>query len=190
MELVLPVNEPGSSIMPGKVNPTQAEAMLMVCIQIMGADVAVQMGGAEGNFELNAFRPLLISNYLHSARIMADMCDNFRQYMVEGAQLNRSQLQANIDRSVMMVTALSPVIGYDRASEVAHHAVDHDLTLRDAALAKGRAGRAVRQGGRPSQADPARLRRPLTASRRGFVGSPGASVSCRSRRGRRGRSKG
>ncbi len=137
MELVLPANEPGSSIMPGKVNPTQAEAMLMVCIQIMASDVAVQMGGAEGNFELNAFRPVLISNYLHSALIMADMCDHFRQYMIEGAELNRATLKANIDRSVMMVTALSPVIGYDQASVVSHYAIDHDVTLREAALANG-----------------------------------------------------
>ena len=137
MELTLPANEPGSSIMPGKVNPTQAEAMLMVCIQIMASDVAVQMGGAEGNFELNAFRPILIANYLHSAQIMADMCDHLRKFMIEGAQLNQRQLTANIDRSVMMVTALSPVIGYDRASEISHYAVDNDLTLKKAALDKG-----------------------------------------------------
>ena len=110
-ELILPANEPGSSIMPGKVNPTQAEAMLMVCIEIMGSDVAVQMGGAEGNFELNAFRPIIISNYLHSALIMADMCDHFREFMIEGAQLNEAKIKDNIARSVMMVTALSPVIG-------------------------------------------------------------------------------
>ena len=137
MEVSFPSNEPGSSIMPGKVNPTQAEAMLMVCIQIMGSDVAVQMGGAEGNFELNAFRPILISNYLHSALIMADMCDHFRTYMIEGAELNLEQLKANIDRSVMMVTALSPVIGYDKASEIAHYAIDHNTTLKAAALANG-----------------------------------------------------
>jgi fumarate hydratase class II len=136
-ELVLPSNEPGSSIMPGKVNPTQAEAMLMVAIQVIASDVAVTMGGAEGNFELNAFRPVLISNYLHSALIMADMCDHFREYMVHGAELNQAQLTQNIDRSVMMVTALSPVIGYDQASVVAHYAIDHNLTLKQAALANG-----------------------------------------------------
>src|SRR5262249_40170473 len=101
-ELILPANEPGSSIMPGKVNPTQAEAMLMVAIQVIASDVAVTMGGAEGNFELNAFRPLLISNYLHSALILADMCDHFRTFMVDGAQLNEPRLKENIDRSVMM----------------------------------------------------------------------------------------
>jgi fumarate hydratase class II len=136
-ELVIPDNEPGSSIMPGKVNPTQAEAMLMVCIQIMGSDVAVQMGGSEGNFELNAFRPIIISNYLHSALIMADMSDHFREFMVEGAVVNETQLKNNIDNSVMMVTALSPVSGYDKASVVAHYAIDHNTTLKAAALACG-----------------------------------------------------
>lgn len=137
MEVIFPANEPGSSIMPGKVNPTQAEAMLMVCVDIMGADVSVQMGGAEGNFELNAFRPVLISKYLHSSLIMADMCDHFRKFMVEDAQLNFAQIKNNIDRSVMMVTALSPLIGYDKASKIAHYAIDNDTTLKAAALANG-----------------------------------------------------
>jgi fumarate hydratase, class II len=136
-ELILPSNEPGSSIMPGKVNPTQAEAMLMVAIQVIASDLAVTMGGAEGNFELNAFRPVLISNYLHSALIMADMCDHFREFMVEGAELNEPKLKEDIERSVMMVTALSPVIGYDRASVISHYAIDHDLTLKQAAMANG-----------------------------------------------------
>jgi fumarate hydratase, class II len=136
-ELLFPSNEPGSSIMPGKVNPTQAEAMLMVAIQVIASDVAVSMGGAEGNFELNAFRPILINNYLHSALIMADMCDHFREFMIEGAQLNAPKLKENIERSVMMVTALSPIIGYDQASVISHYALDHDLTLKQAALANG-----------------------------------------------------
>jgi fumarate hydratase class II len=136
-ELLLPANEPGSSIMPGKVNPTQAEAMLMVAIQVISSDVAVTMGGAEGNFELNAFRPILINNYLHSARILADMCDHLCQFMVVGAELNEPQLKENIERSVMMVTALSPIIGYDQASVISHYAIDHDLTLKQAALANG-----------------------------------------------------
>jgi fumarate hydratase class II len=136
-ELILPANEPGSSIMPGKVNPTQAEAMLMVAIQVIASDVAVTMGGAEGNFELNAFRPILISNYLHSALILADMCDHFREFMIDGAELNERKLQENIDRSVMMVTALSPVIGYDQASVISHYAIDRDLSLKEAALANG-----------------------------------------------------
>ncbi len=136
-ELIFPENEPGSSIMPGKVNPTQAEAMLMVAIQVIASDAAVTMGGAEGNFELNAFRPILIANYLHSALIMADMCDHFREFMVEGTKLNEKKLTENIDNSVMMVTALSPVIGYDKAAEISYYAIDHDLTLKQAALAKG-----------------------------------------------------
>ena len=136
-ELIFPANEPGSSIMPGKINPTQAEAMLMVAIQVIASDVAVTIGGAEGNFELNAFRPILISNYLHSALILADMCDHLRRFMIEGTQLNEAKLKENIDRSVMMVTALSPVIGYDKSAAISYYAIDHDLTLKQAALAKG-----------------------------------------------------
>jgi fumarate hydratase, class II len=136
-ELIFPANEPGSSIMPGKVNPTQAEAMLMVAIEVIASDVAVSMGGAEGNFELNTFRPILISNYLHSALILADMCDHFREFMVEGTKLNEPKLKENIDRSVMMVTALSPVIGYDKSAAISYYAIDHDLTLKQAALANG-----------------------------------------------------
>ncbi len=109
----------------------------MVCIQVMSSDVAVQMGGSEGNFELNAFRPILINNYLHSALILADMCDHFREFMIEGAQLNRAKIKENIEKSVMMVTALSPIIGYDQASVISHYAIDHDLTLKEAALKNG-----------------------------------------------------
>src|SRR3984957_19211385 len=136
-ELLFPENEPGCSIMPGKVNPTQAEAMLMVAIEVIASDVAVSMAGAEGNFELNAFRPIVIANYLHSALILADMCDRFREFMVEGTKLNEAKLKDNIDRSVMMVTALSPVIGYDQAAAISYYAIEHDLTLKEAALAKG-----------------------------------------------------
>lgn len=137
MELILPSNEPGSSIMPGKVNPTQAEAMLMVCIEIMASDVAVQTAGAEGNFELNAFRPIVINNYLHSARIMADMSNHFTEFLIDGAQLNPAKINDNVARSVMMVTALSPIIGYDHASTISHYAIDRGLTLKEAALANG-----------------------------------------------------
>lgn len=136
-ELLLPANEPGSTIMPGKVNPTQAEAMLMVCIQVIGLDTAVAMAGAEGNFELNAFRPIVISNTLTSARLLADTCDNLRRFLVDGARLNEPQLTANIGRSVMLVTALVPAIGYERAAQIAHHAFEQDLTLREAALDMG-----------------------------------------------------
>jgi fumarate hydratase class II len=136
-ELVLPSNEPGSSIMPGKVNPTQAEAMLMVTIQVIGNDTTIAVAGKEGNFELNAFRPVIIANLLHSMRILGDMCDHFRRFMIEGAELDEATIKGYVDRSVMMVTALSPVIGYDKASAVAHLAMDEDLTLRDAALRSG-----------------------------------------------------
>ncbi len=136
-ELILPANEPGSSIMPGKVNPTQAEAMLMVCLQVMGNDSVVGHAAAEGNFQLNAFRPVAIANFLHSATILADACDAFREFLVTGAALNEGRLRANVDRSVMLVTALAPVIGYDEAAQVAHLAVTEDTTLREAAMRRG-----------------------------------------------------
>ena len=123
--------------MPGKVNPTQAEAMLMVAIQVIASDVAVSMGGAEGNFELNAFRPVLISNYLHSARLLADMCEHFRKYLIEGTVLNEPVVKKYLEDSVMMVTALSPVIGYHQAAAISQYAIDEGLTLKQAALAKG-----------------------------------------------------
>ncbi|WLQ33434.1 class II fumarate hydratase [Streptomyces castrisilvae] len=136
-ELVLPSNEPGSSIMPGKVNPTQAEAMLMVAIQVIGNDTTVAVAGKEGNFELNAFRPIILANLLHSMRIMGDMCNHFRRFMIEGTTLDKRRIKEYVDSSVMMVTALSPVIGYDKASAIAHKAMDEDLTLRQAAIACG-----------------------------------------------------
>ncbi|MDO8732644.1 MAG: class II fumarate hydratase [Actinomycetota bacterium] len=133
-ELILPSNEPGSSIMPGKVNPTQAEAMLMVTIQVMGNDATIAMAGKEGNFELNAFRPVIIANLLHSMRILGDMCDHFNRFMIAGTELDEAKIKEYVNRSVMMVTALSPEIGYDKASAIAHLAMDNDLTLREAAL--------------------------------------------------------
>jgi fumarate hydratase class II len=136
-ELSLPANEPGSSIMPGKVNPTQAEAMLMACIQVIGLDTSVAMAGAEGNFELNAFRPIVINNYLRSAGLLADASRNLERYLVTGASLNSQQIADNVNRSVMLATALSPVIGYERAAAIAHHAMAHDLPLREAALQLG-----------------------------------------------------
>ncbi len=136
-ELTLPANEPGSSIMPVKVNPTQAEAMLMVAVQVIGNDTAVSIAGAERNFELNAFRPVIIANVLHSVRILADMIDHFRTYLVEGARLNMEKLTEDVERSIMMVTALSPVIGYDNAARIAHRALDEHLTLKEAALRSG-----------------------------------------------------
>jgi fumarate hydratase class II len=136
-ELLLPENEPGSSIMPGKVNPTQCEAMVMVCIQVIGEDNAVAFAGSQGNFELNAMRPIIINNVLHSARILGDACEKFRQFSVEGTRLNRERIDEMVDRSLMLVTALSPVIGYDKASAIAHKANDEGLTLKEAALKSG-----------------------------------------------------
>jgi len=136
-ELKLPANEPGSSIMPGKVNPTQQEAMVMVCLQVIGEDGVVAAAGAQGNFELNAMRPIIINNVLHSARILGDACDKLREYSVEGTELDQNKVTDYVGRSLMLVTALSPHIGYDKASAIAHKADDEGSTLRDAALALG-----------------------------------------------------
>ena len=136
-ELLLPENEPGSSIMPGKVNPTQCEAIVMVCIQVIGEDNAVAFAGSQGNFELNAMRPIIINNFLHSARVFGDACDKFRRFSVEGTRLNRQHIDAMLGRSLMLVTALSPVIGYDKAAAIAHKAHDENLTFKEAALQSG-----------------------------------------------------
>jgi fumarate hydratase class II len=136
-ELVLPANEPGSSIMPGKVNPTQCEAMVMICIQVIGDDSAVAFAGSQGNFELNAMRPIIINNFLHSARILADGCEKFRVFSVEGTTLNEKRIAQFVQNSLMLVTALTPVIGYDKASRIAHKALDEETTLKQAALATG-----------------------------------------------------
>ncbi len=136
-ELNVPANEPGSSIMPGKVNPTQEEAMVMVCIQVIGDDNAVAFAGSQGNFELNAMRPIIINIVLHSARILGDACEKLRQYSIAGMTLNAERISAYVNDSLMLVTALSPVIGYDKASAIAHQAMDNGTTLRDAALKSG-----------------------------------------------------
>ena len=136
-ELKLPENEPGSSIMPGKVNPTQAEALTMIAVQVMGNDVAVGFGGASGYLEMNVYKPLMIYNIAHSIAIMTDGCNNFRRFLVEGTEPNRHRIQEHLERSLMLVTALTPVIGYDKASQIAHHAMEHDLTLKAAALELG-----------------------------------------------------
>jgi fumarate hydratase class II len=136
-ELILPENEPGSSIMPGKVNPTQQEAMVMVCIQVIGEDNAVAFAGSQGNFALNAMRPIIINNFLHSARILGDACDKLRHFSVAGTRLNRKRVDEMVGRSLMLVTALSPMIAYDKASAIAHKANDEDLTLKEAALKSG-----------------------------------------------------
>jgi fumarate hydratase, class II len=136
-ELTLPANEPGSSIMPGKVNPTQCEAMVMVCIQVMGDDCAVAFAGSQGNFQLNAMRPIVINNFLHSARILGDACEKLQAYCIEGIRLNKNQISEYVNRTLMLVTALSPVIGYDKASAIAHDADRTGRTLRESALESG-----------------------------------------------------
>ena len=136
-ELELPENEPGSSIMPGKVNPTQSEALTMVCTQVFGNDVAVMVAGSQGNFELNVFKPVIARNFLHSARILADGCVNFRAFCVAGLKPNRERIAELVDRSLMLVTALSPHIGYDKAAKIAKKAHHEGITLKEAALQLG-----------------------------------------------------
>jgi fumarate hydratase, class II len=136
-ELILPANEPGSSIMPGKVNPTQAEALTMIAVQVMANDVAVGFGGAGGYLEMNVYKPLIIFNVTRSITILSDGCTNFRKFLIEGAKPNLKKIREDVDRSLMLVTALSPVIGYDKASKIAHYALDNDLTLKQAALKLG-----------------------------------------------------
>ena len=136
-EITIPENEPGSSIMPGKVNPTQSEAMTMLCAQVMAGDVAVNIGGASGNFELNVFKPLIIYNVLMSARLLADGCDSFREHCVEGIEPARERIQKNLDESLMLVTALNPHIGYDKAAQIAKTAHKTGKTLKQTAVELG-----------------------------------------------------
>ena len=136
-ELSLPANEPGSSIMPGKVNPTQCEAMTMVAAQVIGYDTAISIAGSQGHFELNAFKPMMVFNLLQSIEILADSCNNFTDFLLEGLEANRSQIETHLNQSLMLVTALSPSIGYDKASKVAHWALEKNLTLKEACLELG-----------------------------------------------------
>lgn len=136
-ELHLPENEPGSSIMPGKVNPTQCEAMVMVCTQVIGLDTAVAMAGAQGNFQLNVMRPVVIMNCLHASRILRDSAKAFREFSVEGTKLNKERIRYFVENSLMLVTALAPVVGYDGASKIAHLASEKNLSLREAAIQSG-----------------------------------------------------
>ncbi|ADJ28406.1 class II fumarate hydratase [Nitrosococcus watsonii] len=133
-ELLLPANEPGSSIMPGKVNPTQCEAMTMVAAQVMGNDTAIGIAGSQGNFELNVFKPMLVFNLLHSVTLLADSCHNFTCFLVEGLQANRSRIAHYVEQSLMLVTALTPELGYDQAAKVAHYALEKDMSLKQACL--------------------------------------------------------
>ncbi|MBM3462943.1 MAG: class II fumarate hydratase [Armatimonadetes bacterium] len=136
-ELTLPANEPGSSIMPGKVNPTQCEAMTMVCVQVMGNDFATAFAGSQGNFELNVFKPVMIHNFLHSVDLLADACGSFTEFMVVDIQPHHKNVKRHLDNSLMLVTALNPHIGYDKAAKVAKKAHDEETTLREAALELG-----------------------------------------------------
>ncbi|WP_158790932.1 class II fumarate hydratase [Granulicella sp. L60] len=136
-ELLIPENEPGSSIMPGKVNPTQAEALTMIAVQVMANDVAVGFGGAGGYLEMNVYKPLIIFNITHSITLMTDGCTNFRKFLVQGTKPNLKKIKEYVERSLMLVTALSPIIGYDKSSQIAHYAMDNDLTLKAASLKLG-----------------------------------------------------
>jgi len=136
-ELTLPENEPGSSIMPGKVNPTQCEAMTMVAVQVLGNDAAIGFAGSQGNFELNVFKPVIIFNYLHSVELLADVCNSFVDHCVHGIEVNREQVDKYVKNSLMLVTALSPKIGYDKAAKVAHTAHHERISLREAAVKLG-----------------------------------------------------
>src|SRR5438132_77734 len=159
-ELKVPMNEPGSSIMPGKVNPTQCEALAMIAVQVMSNDIAVAVGGASGYLEMNVYKPLLIFNVTKSVRVMTDGCANFRKFLVEGTEPNLKQIGNFVERSLMLATALSPVIGYDKASQVAHYALDHDLTLKQAALQLG----AVSADEFDRVVDPTKMVRPYVAA--------------------------
>ena len=162
-ELVIPENEPGSSIMPGKVNPTQAEALTMIAVQVMANDVAVGFGGAGGYLEMNVYKPLIIFNVTHSITIMTDGCTNFRKFLVEGTKPNLKKIKEYVERSLMLVTALAPVIGYDKASKIAHYAMDNDFTLKAAALKLG----FVTEGEFDRFVDPAKMVKPYVAGNMG-----------------------
>jgi fumarate hydratase class II len=160
-ELLIPENEPGSSIMPGKVNPTQAEALTMIAVQIMANDVAVGFGGAGGYLEMNVYKPVMIANIAHSITLLSDGCTNFRKFLVDGTQPNRKKIAEYVRHSLMLVTALAPVIGYDKASAIAHFAAGNDLTLKEAALKLGHVDEATFD----RVVDPAKMVRPYVANK-------------------------
>jgi fumarate hydratase class II len=136
-ELILPANEPGSSIMPGKVNPTQCEAMTMVCAQVMGNDVTIGIANSQGNFELNVFKPVMIFNFLHSGNLLSEACLSFKNHLVEGLEADKERISYFLHHSLMLVTALNPVIGYDKAAKIAHTALHDKTSLRDACIKLG-----------------------------------------------------
>lgn len=158
-ELLIPSNEPGSSIMPGKVNPTQAEALAMVAVQVLANDVAVGFGGASGYLEMNVYKPLIIQNVTQSISLMTDSCTNFSKFLIEGTRPNLKKIKEYVEQSLMLVTALSPVIGYDKASKLAHYALDNDLSLKAAALELG----FVSEAEFDQVVDPAKMVRPYVA---------------------------
>jgi len=160
-ELLIPENEPGSSIMPGKVNPTQCEALTMIAVQMMANDVAVGFAGASGYLEMNVYKPVMIFNIANSITIATDGCTNFRRFLIEGTSPNVKKIKEYVERSLMLVTALAPVIGYDKASKIAHHAMEHDLTLKTAALELG----FVRETDFDRVVDPRRMVHPYVASK-------------------------
>jgi fumarate hydratase class II len=170
-ELQIPENEPGSSIMPGKVNPTQAEALTMIAVQVMANDVAVGFGGAGGYLEMNVYKPLIIFNIAESITLLTDGCTNFRKFLIEGTRPNLKKIREYVERSLMLVTALSPVIGYDKASKIAHYAMDNDLTLRAAALKLG----FVDEAEFDRIVDPAKMVKPYVAAATGPAAETGAS---------------
>ncbi|HKN85200.1 MAG TPA: lyase family protein, partial [Pyrinomonadaceae bacterium] len=136
-ELILPENEPGSSIMPGKVNPTQSEALTMVAVQVFANDLATSFGGSQGNFELNVFKPVMIHNFLHSCRLLHDATHSFVEFCISGIEINREQIDEHLRRSLMLVTALNPHIGYDKAAQVAKNAHKKKISLRDSVIELG-----------------------------------------------------
>jgi fumarate hydratase class II len=133
----LPENEPGSSIMPGKVNPTQSEAMTMVCVQVLGNDATIGIAGSQGNFELNVFKPVMIFNFLHSVDLLTDACTNFREFAIDGVEANRDKIAEYVERSLMLVTGLNEAIGYDNAAAIAKYAHKQGLTAKEAAVELG-----------------------------------------------------
>ena len=172
-ELLIPENEPGSSIMPGKVNPTQAEALTMIAVQVMANDVAVGFGGAGGYLEMNVYKPLMIANLIQSITLLSDGCVNFRKFLIEGTRPNRTKIGEYVNRSLMLVTALAPVIGYDKASRIAHHALEQDLTLKEAALQLGY----VDESTFDRVVDPAKMVKPYVANGEGERVRGGNSVT-------------
>ena len=136
-ELILPENEPGSSIMPGKVNPTQCEAMTMICVQVMANDTAITLAGSQGNFELNVYKPVMIYNFLQSVDLLSSACQSFTNYCVKGLKANQAKIKHFLENSLMLVTALNPIIGYDKAAKIAHKALHEETSLRAACLSLG-----------------------------------------------------